>query len=377
MKSLVSIIARRPVVFCLALLLSPFLLLSQNLVQNPSFETIAAGKTIELENPIDIAAGWSAPNEGKSLLYTTSGEHIYDPNGSLWPFKARSGKNVAGMNVFGDHLSGAARREYIQGTLISPLTVGKKYFFQFWVHYHCEGANNIGIAFLPEKIKDTTGGLLHFQPVSFQKEVTLYDNGRNMWTLVRDSFVAVRPFRNFVIGNFFPDSLTKIEANTYDHHFAFIDDILVVEVPNQSATQLLITKEEEEKWDENVTVSKGMQTATKNGDANTRLVFFKFASATITPETAALLDGIAAELGQNSNATIELKGFASSEGSMAYNKQLSKRRNQSVRNYLTAKGIAASRISMTAFGEDNPADTNDTEEGRSKNRRVEVGWSVE
>lgn len=353
------------------------LLLSQNLVRNPSFETIAPGKTIELENPIDVAAGWSAPNTGKPLLYTTNGDHIYDPDGSLWPFKARSGKNVAGMNVFGEDSPGAPRREYIQGTLTGPLTVGKKYFFQFWVHYHCEGANNIGIAFLPEKIKDSTGGLLHFQPVSFQKEVTLYDNGKNMWTLVRDSFVAVRPFRYFVIGNFFPDSLTKIEANTYNHHFAFIDDILVVEVPNQPAAKPLITKEDEKKWDENEKVSKGMQTATEGGDANSRLVYFKFASAIITREMAALLDGIAAELAQHANAKIELKGYASSEGSEAYNRQLSKRRNQSVRNYLAGKGIAASRVSMTAFGEENPADSNDTEEGRSRNRRVEVAWREE
>lgn len=184
-------------------------------------------------------------------------------------------------------------------------------------------------------------------------------------------------FRNFVIGNFFPDSLTKIEANTYDHHFAFIDDILVVEVPNQSATKPLITKEDEKKWDENEQTSKGMQAASEAGIPNTHLVYFKFASAKITSETAALLDGIVAELGQNATAKIELKGFASSEASAAYNRQLSKRRNLSVRNYLTGKGIAASRISMTAFGEENPADTNDTEDGRSKNRRVEVAWRVE
>ena len=65
MKSLASIAVRRPIIFCLAFFCCPFLLLSQNLVQNPSFETIATGKTVELENQIDVAAGWSAPNGGK------------------------------------------------------------------------------------------------------------------------------------------------------------------------------------------------------------------------------------------------------------------------------------------------------------------------
>ncbi|HRI60317.1 MAG TPA: OmpA family protein, partial [Saprospiraceae bacterium] len=346
--------------FVVSCLLCTVVSAQKNLVQNPGFEAVAPGKKAGSDNPIDVATGWSAPNMGKSLLYTTRGDYIYDPHGSLWPFKARTGKNVAGMNVYGDD-DGILRREYIQGTMTQPLTVGRKYFFEFWVHYHCEGANNIGIAFLPEKIKDTTTGLLNFQPVSFQKKVTPYDIGANAWTLVRDSFVAVRPFQYFIIGNFFPDSLTLIEGNTYDHHFAYIDDILVVEAPNQPAATPAITKEEEKKWAENVETSKGMTTQSAGNIATAARVFFKFDSAEITPEAATLLDGIVVQLSQQTGAKVELKGFASSEGSTAYNQELSRRRNQSVQQYLAAKGIAASVITMIAFGEENPAAPNDTE----------------
>lgn len=345
----------------------------ENLVYNPGFEVVAPGKKVGLDNPIETAAGWSAPTRGKSLLYTTYREYIYDPDGSLWPFTARTGKNVAGMNVYGDD-DGVPRREYIQGALTKPLTVGRRYYFEFWVHYHCEGANNIGIVFLPEKIKDTTAGLLNFQPVSFQKAVTLYDNDKNTWTLVRDSFVAARPFQYFVIGNFFPDSTTLIEGNRYDHHFAYIDDILVTEAPNQSAVPAPITKAEEQKWHENTETSKGMQTTTAGSVPNKSLVYFKLDSSEITPETATLLDAIATELTQKPGVKIELKGFASSEGSVPYNKQLSDRRNQSVRRYLMEKGVSPLAISMKAFGEDNPVSPNDTEENRSKNRRVEIVW---
>lgn len=380
MKSILTTTASLRVVFWLLILSFVSSLSAQrravNLVQNPSFEAIAPGQRVVLDNPIGTAVGWSTPNFGKSLLYTTRGEYIYDPHGSFWPFKARTGKNVAGMNVYGDD-AGVLRREYIQGTLTKPLTTGKKYFFEFWVHYHCEGANNIGIVFLPEKIKDTTAGLLQFQPVSFQKKVTPFDNNTNIWTIVRDSFVAALPFQHFIIGNFFNDSLTNIEGNTYDHHFAYIDDILVVEAPNQPSTTPAITREEEDKWRKNAKISQGMPATPKGMVADTAVVLFPFDSAVITADAAVILDSIATRLVEKVDAKIELKGFASSEGSTRYNKQLSKRRNQSVLKYLAGKGIAVAGIVMNDCGEDHPAAPNDTEDNRRKNRRVEIAWRTE
>jgi len=68
---------------------------------------------------------------------------------------------------------------------------------------------------------------------------------------------------------------------------------------------------------------------------------------------------------------IELEGHTDSIGSDAYNMNLSKRRAESVKKYLIEKfGIAGSRISTVPFGESMPVATNDTAEGRQKNRRV-------
>jgi outer membrane protein OmpA-like peptidoglycan-associated protein len=379
MKSGLPTTALRRLLFRLLPGLLPFFAIAQqrgdNLVQNPSFETIAAGQTLDLENPVSAAAGWDAPNRGKSMLYTTRGEFIYDPHGALWPFKARTGRNVAGMNVYGED-DGVLRREYIQGTLIRPLTAGRTYIFEFWVHYHCEGANNIGIAFLPDRIRDTAGtGLLRFNPNSYQRKVTPYDNDRNTWALVRDTFVAGRPFQYFVIGNFFHDSLTLIEGNTYNHHFAYIDDIKVYEAPVQSVQAKGLSEKEQKEWDNNAERGKGM--AVRETEAGKAVIYFRFDSADITPEAAAQLDDIAARLVSKPNLKMELHGFASSEGGNGYNHHLSKRRNQSVRRYLGKKGIPAARIATNAFGEDQPAADNDTEENRGKNRRVELTWKVE
>lgn len=67
-----------------------------------------------------------------------------------------------------------------------------------------------------------------------------------------------------------------------------------------------------------------------------------------------------------------LIGYASSEGTAAENKKLSFVRAEHVRDMLVRNGVAASRLVIAARGSDNPAGPNDTEEGRAKNRRVEI-----
>jgi OOP family OmpA-OmpF porin len=73
----------------------------------------------------------------------------------------------------------------------------------------------------------------------------------------------------------------------------------------------------------------------------------------------------------DTNVTIE--GHTDSVGSQQYNQALSERRASSVRQYLIDKfGMDGSRISAVGYGEDLPVATNDTEEGRQKNRRVDA-----
>jgi outer membrane protein OmpA-like peptidoglycan-associated protein len=69
---------------------------------------------------------------------------------------------------------------------------------------------------------------------------------------------------------------------------------------------------------------------------------------------------------------IIVEGHTDSTGSEAYNMDLSKKRAQSVTDYLAANGISNSRIETNWYGEEQPKYDNSTEEGRSKNRRVEV-----
>ena len=69
---------------------------------------------------------------------------------------------------------------------------------------------------------------------------------------------------------------------------------------------------------------------------------------------------------------MDVYGHTDSTGSDAYNQDLSERRARSVANYLAMRGVSSARIRSQGFGEQYPVASNDTEEGRALNRRVEI-----
>ncbi|MBW8329398.1 MAG: OmpA family protein [Thiobacillus sp.] len=110
--------------------------------------------------------------------------------------------------------------------------------------------------------------------------------------------------------------------------------------------------------------------------APTKLVLegvnFDFDKATLRPEDIAIIDRDVVVLDQWGNVNIEVAGHTDSRGSDEYNAKLSQQRAEAVRNYLVSKGIAADRLSAKGYGESQPVADNATDEGRFKNRRVEL-----
>ncbi|QNL52622.1 OmpA family protein [Olivibacter sp. SDN3] len=72
------------------------------------------------------------------------------------------------------------------------------------------------------------------------------------------------------------------------------------------------------------------------------------------------------------DAIVKLGGHADSIGPYVYNWHLSKSRADEVKSYLVSKGVDETRISSTEFGNTQPIASNETAEGRQKNRRVEI-----
>ncbi|MBP7148551.1 MAG: OmpA family protein [Acidobacteria bacterium] len=101
-------------------------------------------------------------------------------------------------------------------------------------------------------------------------------------------------------------------------------------------------------------------------------VYFDTDKATLKPESVTVLDRVAASLRDWPEVRVEVGGHTDSRGSNSHNQKLSEARAQAVRDYLVDKGIDASRITAKGYGEGSPIDNNNTEEGRQKNRRVEL-----
>ncbi len=95
-------------------------------------------------------------------------------------------------------------------------------------------------------------------------------------------------------------------------------------------------------------------------------------SAKLRYDADEILDKAAATLKEWGDVKVEVAGYTDSNNSDAYNLELSNRRANAVRDYLISKGIDAGRLTAKGYGETNPIADNDTEEGRAKNRRVEL-----
>ena len=100
-------------------------------------------------------------------------------------------------------------------------------------------------------------------------------------------------------------------------------------------------------------------------------VFFDTNKATIKPVSFALLNDVAQAMQDNPKIQVEIQGHTDSQGNDAFNLKLSQKRAESVRTYLTKKGVSGDRMTPKGYGENVPIADNRTSAGRAQNRRVE------
>ena len=100
-------------------------------------------------------------------------------------------------------------------------------------------------------------------------------------------------------------------------------------------------------------------------------VFFDFDKATLKSESFPELNRVVTLMTEKSTMQIEISGHTDTSGPEQYNLGLSERRAKSVMKYFSDKGVPKDRMTVLFFGETKPTESNDTKEGRKKNRRVE------
>ena len=101
-------------------------------------------------------------------------------------------------------------------------------------------------------------------------------------------------------------------------------------------------------------------------------IYFDSGKAKIRPESFERLDSVVEFMAHKKSARIEISGHTDNAGSAKKNKALSEKRAQACREYLISKDIDGSRIEAVGYGDERPIASNDSEDGRQKNRRIEA-----
>ncbi len=119
-------------------------------------------------------------------------------------------------------------------------------------------------------------------------------------------------------------------------------------------------------------VRKNIDLNRASGGTVRLLVFFDYDRDELRNESRPELNRAAEFLRSHPQLHAEIAGHTDSVGSPAYNRGLSRNRAEAVRRFLVTQGIDAARLSAGGYGEEQPVDDNGTDDGRARNRRVEM-----
>jgi len=263
---------------------------------------------------------------------------------------------MVGIKTYGCDSGTMHCREYIQIDFSEPLRSGERYFLEFWVNPMITSIrnNNIGAALLEVATQeDSEYGLYYLDPVVVDSNII--NIPPNEWRRISGTFTADYSYESLVIGNFRTDEDTRFKKRTGDISYAyyFIDDVLLFSLDR---------KEDKVLTEAPLEVGNTIQLDK---------VLFEVDKANLLPSSEKQLKELINVLQQNATMHIRICGHTDNQGDDAYNQNLSEQRTQTIAKYLINAGVQSSRLATKGFGEQLPLASNDTEEGRQLNRRVE------
>ncbi|MGY0391120.1 OmpA family protein [Bizionia sp. KMM 8389] len=344
------------------------ILVSQNLVRNPSFENyIRCPESIGgFDN---LVTNWSTPNYGSTDYFNTCSKTLLKTNffGTQSP---RTGSGYSGFYV----MAPENYREYIQGEFRESLIIGETYILTFYVSLAENSSHAIqdfGVLFLEEALKTNTDKFIKLKNVladetnSYFVLITSqqFYTETGGWEKVTFEYTAKGFERFFVIGNFESNGRVasyKIKkSKNPDAAYYFIDDVSVEAYNKNPTTDVQETR---------LTAAPSLETDKVYTLKN---VLFEFNKHDLLEDSKEELNGLYKYLDSHKRLQIEIYGHTDNVGSESRNDELSLLRAKEVALYLISKGLTPQRIIATGFGNRYPKSSNNTDVGRRLNRRVE------
>jgi outer membrane protein OmpA-like peptidoglycan-associated protein len=268
---------------------------------------------------------------------------------------------MAGLTLFGCTNGKPHCREYVEIQLAEPLVIGQAYHVEFWVTPLAKSLqiNNIGAYFSVSEIKRTTDEVLVREAQVKAENIVQALKGK--WVKVSGQFVAKYEAEFIVIGNFSDDFNTISVAPTEDcfnYAYYYLDDVLVKKIPPFLPVPVKPDDLTRQK------LEPGKVVPLKN-------IYFEFDKDELMPRSFVELNKLLKIMRENPKLVIEIVGHTDALGDDDYNLGLSQRRAAAVLKFLLDNKISKNRLRSRGEGESKPIATNDTDEGRAQNRRVE------
>ncbi|MBI3518800.1 MAG: OmpA family protein [Bacteroidetes bacterium] len=325
---------------------------------------------------------WSIPSWGTSDLFChcnrqtkERSDNIYSevdvPQNTMGYQYPHSGTCYAGFFAF----SHGNYREYLQTPLKEPLKKNHTYLFTMYLSladYSQASVNQLGVCFMPSKANYASSDCItDMHPVYISIE-RLVGNDIHHWHQVTATYTAKGGEQYLLFGSFVINRIkktklkapknikTRINQTSERDAYYFIDDVSLVEtiLPLQPDT-----------------IEHPLPESPVKVVQDTLLTFkcisFKSNESLLLQASFTELDHIVQYLKKKPSALIEIYGHTDNSGKEPFNKTLSINRAKAVANYLIQQGISKSRIIYQGYGSSKPITTNETEEGKLQNRRVE------
>ncbi|WP_299272074.1 OmpA family protein [uncultured Psychroserpens sp.] len=341
------------------------IILAQNLVVNPSFETYKYCPEF-ISNFNKNVTSWSTPTFATTDYFNTCAERMKSIN-HAGNQKAKTGNGYVGIYTFSDK----NYREYIQGELRQKLEEGITYKLSFYVslaEYSTHAISHIDVLFMPIPLQNTNSNQINIKRLSKQAVASnfleiphddFYADTVN-WIKIDVEYTALGFEKYFTIGNFSSNRKTKkqnvLSSTGKQFSYYYIDDVSVKPIA-KNETQLSTEKEQESFENETIYTFKN--------------VLFEFDKAKLLDTSKIELNSLYTYLFTNPDLNVEIYGHTDNTGTEVRNLELSQQRAQAVSKYLMSLGIPNERIQFFGYASSKPIATNTTAEGRELNRRVE------
>ena len=367
----------------------------ENLVPNPSFEE-------NLQPPSAISQLYLAiPWKGFATdAGSVPADYYHEqatakiasvPSNYLGYQQPRTGQGYAGFIAFSDDYE--YYREFIQVKLTQPLIRDTTYYVEFNVSLaenrtlaisdlgcHFSIHDPFSYLFTPAYVSSLNNdeqSMLRREVFTILKPQVINELDRVIrnkvdWVKISGTFVAKGGESHLTIGNFTKRKKTvKVrvvsDPNAILHNDAYyyVDDVSVM-----SLSDALKPVDLAKNSPEPDTLDRYFANVELNQRIILKNVYFQSDHAVLQPQSFEELNHLYNLLNQKSDLKIVIEGHTDNTNTELYNLNLSDMRAEAVKEYLVNRGIAVSRIETLGFGETHPIADNNTEHGKSLNRRV-------